>query len=136
MESNKPHMAIVKQMSVDATADKVFSFFEDVKKSMEAGMAASNVMKGDDGWWVFDHVTAGRAKMRHSPVREARVIDHVFSGGGLDWIVNVRVVPNKGGSTTTWTFIKPDGLTDAQFTSQLASFDHEIELWKRELEPT
>jgi hypothetical protein len=132
--NNKPHKVILKQMTVDASFDKTYSFFEDVKKSMEAGKAAANVAKGDDGWWTFDHVAAGKSKLRHAPVREAGVIDHIFSGGGLEWNVYVRIVPNNGGSTTTWTFIKPDGLTDEQFTNQLAMFDNEIELWKQEIE--
>ena len=133
-DNNKPHKVVVKQMTVDASVDRTYSFFEDVKKSTEAGKAATNVLKGNDGWWIFDHVTAGRSKLRHTPVREAGVMDHVFSGGGLEWKVYVRIVPNKGGSTTTWTFIKPDGLSDEQFTSQLAKFDNEIELWKQEIE--
>ena len=52
-----------------------------------------------------------------------------------DWNgLYVRVIHNKGGSTTTWTIIRPDGLTDEEFTNQLASFDNEIELWKHALE--
>jgi hypothetical protein len=134
MENAKPHKVIVKLMSVSSPVDKVYAFFEDVKKSMEAGKAAKSVTKGDGGWWTFDHVTAGPAKLRHTTVRTAGVIDHTFSGGGLEWTVFVRIVPNKGGSTTTWTFIRPDGLTDEQFEEQLKSFDHEIELWKQTLE--
>ena len=136
MEDGEPRKVIVKQMTVRADAKRVYSFFQDVKKSMETGRAARNVMKADDGWWTFDHATAGKAKLRHTPVREAGIIDHVFSGGGLEWTVYVRVIPNNGGSTTTWTFIRPDGLTDEQFTNQLASFDNEIEFWKQELEPS
>ena len=134
MEHAKPHKVIVKLMSVSAPVDKVFAFFEDVKTSMEAGKAAKSVTKGDDGWWTFDHVTAGPAKLRHTTVRNAGVIDHTFSGGGLEWTVYVRIVPNRGGSTTSWTFIRPDRLTDEQFENQLKSFDHEIELWKQALE--
>ena len=134
MEDAKPRKVIVKLMSVSSSVDKVYAFFEDVKTSMEAGKAAKSVTKGEGGWWTFDHVTAGPSKLRHTTVRSAGIIDHVFSGGGLEWTVYVRIVPNKGGCTTTWTFIRPDGLTDEQFEQQLKSFDKEIELWKQTLE--
>lgn len=133
LEKAKPRKVIVKLMTVSAPADTVYAFFEDVKKSMEAGKAAKSVSRGEDGWWTFDHVVAGKAKLRHSTFRQAGVIDHTFSGGGFEWTVFVRIVPNKGGSTTTWTFIRPDSLTDQQFEDQLRGFDQEIEHWKRAL---
>ena len=36
--------------------------------------------------------------------------------------------------TVTWTFIKPDGLSDDQFHKQLTNFDSEISNWKSTLE--
>lgn len=134
MTDGRPRKVIVKLMSVNAGVDKVYAFFEDVKKSMEAGQAATSVKKGADGWWTFDHVSAGKAKLRQVAFREAGVLDHIFSGGGLEWTVYVRSVPNSGGSTTTWTFVRPEGLTDEQFENQLSSFDREIGLWKQALE--
>jgi hypothetical protein len=72
--------------------------------------------------------------MKISPVSEFGILDHEFIGGGLKWKVYVRVVPNNGGSTTTWTFMRPDGFTDEQFQEQLKGFDVEINNWKRYLE--
>jgi len=54
-------------------------------------------------------------------------------GGGLTWNVYVRTVPKKG-STTTWIFVKPDGLTDTLFEEQMINFDTEIDKWKSALE--
>ena len=126
---------VVKTMTVNRSVDDVFDFFEDVKKSMEAGGAAKSMVKGSDGWWTFDHAVAGRAKIKHVPFRQAGVLDHIFIGGGLEWKVYVRIVPNQGGSTVTRTFVRPDGLTDEQFEDQLnTGFDHEIALWKDALE--
>jgi hypothetical protein len=48
-------------------------------------------------------------------VHEFGILDHEFVGAGLEWKVYVRVVPNEEGSTTTWTFMRPDGLTDDMF---------------------
>jgi len=72
--------------------------------------------------------------MKISPVSEFGILDHELVGGGLEWKVYVRVVPNDDGSTTTWTFMRPDGLTDEQFQEQLKGFDVEINSWKRYLE--
>lgn len=130
---DKPRKVIVKTMTVERTFDDVFDFFED-PKSMEIGGSARSVAKGKDGWWTFDHVLAGKAKMKHAPVREAGVLDHVFAGAGLEWKVYVRIIPNQGGATVTWTFIRPSILTDGQFEKQLEGFDREIVLWKKALE--
>jgi hypothetical protein len=131
---DKPRKVIVKTMTVDRSVDDVFDFFED-PKSMEIGGSAKNVTKGKDGWWTFDHVVAGKAKMKHAPIREAGVLDHIFAGAGLEWKVFVRIVPNQGGSTVTWTFIKPSFMTDGQFEKQLSSgFESEIAQWKKALE--
>jgi hypothetical protein len=53
--------------------------------------------------------------------------------GGIEWNVYVRVVPNQNGSTTTWTFIRPDALSDEDFESQLKGYDLEIAGWAQVL---
>jgi hypothetical protein len=62
------------------------------------------------------------------------VVEHSTTPGGLEWKVYVRVVPNEEGSTTTWTFMRPDGLTEDQFKEQLKGFDMEVNNWKKYLE--
>lgn len=130
---DKPRKVIVKTMTVDRSVDDVFDFFED-PKSMEIGGSARSVAKGSDGWWTFDHVVAGRAKMKHAPVRPAGVLDHVFAVAGMEWKVYVRIIPNQRGATVIWTFIRPSILTDGQFEKQLEGFDREIASWKKALE--
>ncbi len=134
MEDNKPRKVIIKTMTVNKSASAVFAFFEDVKKNMEAGGAASSVIKDNEGWWTFDHVVAGRAKMKHMSVPGAGVLDHVFIGAGIEWQVYVRIIPNQGGSTVIWAFTRPDGMSDEEFEKQLGGFDGEIALWKGVLE--
>jgi hypothetical protein len=129
---SNPRKIVVKTMTANRSIDDVFDFFED-PKCMEIGGAAKSVVKGSDGWWTFDHIS-GKAKMKPSPFRQAGVLDHVFVGGGLEWKVYVRIIPNYGGTTVVWTFVKPDGLSDEQFESQLKGFDPEIALWKNALE--
>ncbi len=73
-------------------------------------------------------------RMKHRSVPEFGILDHIFVGRRLEWHVFVRIIPNEDGSTVTWTFIKPDGLSEDQFEEQLANFDTEISNWKSALE--
>jgi hypothetical protein len=111
----------------------VFDFFANMK-NMELGGAIRSMEKIDDGWWIFDHSVLGKSRMKHTLSREFGIIDHVFIGGGLEWKVFVRVVPNQSGSTTSWTFMRPDILSDGQFEDQLKIFDVEIDHWRTALE--
>jgi hypothetical protein len=128
-----PRQVIVKELTVNKPANQVFDFFSNVK-NMEIGGAIRSVTKGEGDWWQFDHTVAGKGKMKVTPVSDFGILDHEFVGAGLEWKVYVRVVPKEEGSTTTWTFMRPDGLTDGQFQEQLKGFDLEINHWKKYLE--
>lgn len=138
-DKEKLKKVIVKIMTVNRSVDNVFDFFNN-PKNMELGGAFKfiNVILDDKDnkieWWVFDHSIAGRSKIKHIAVREYGILDHVFIGGGFTWEVFVRVIPNNDhGSTITWTFIKPDNITDTLFEEQLKGFDREIESWSNVL---
>jgi hypothetical protein len=128
-----PRKVIVKTLTTTKSVDKVFDFFGNMK-NMEMGGAIKSMTKRDDGWWTFEHSIAGKSKMKHKLSREFGIIDHVFIGGGLEWNVFVRVVPNQSGSTISWIFMRPNGLNDDQFEDQLKTFDVEINQWKMALE--
>ena len=128
-----PRKVTVKLLTVNKPAKQIFDFFSDVK-NMEIGGAIKSVSKGENGWWQFDHTVAGNGKMKITPVSDFGILDHEFVGAGLEWKVYVRVVPNEEGSTTSWTFMRPDGLTDEQFQEQLKEFDEEVNNWKKYLE--
>jgi hypothetical protein len=72
--------------------------------------------------------------MRVLSVHEFGILDHEFVGGGLEWKVYVRVVQNEEGSSTSWTFMRPDRLTDEQFREQLKGFDIEVNNWEKYLD--
>jgi hypothetical protein len=134
-DSTTPRKVIVKTMNVDRSTDTVFEFFENLK-NVESGGIFKDITRGEDGWWKFNTPT-GEAKLKiDRAVRELGILDHVFVGNGLVWQVYVRIVPNQHGSTTSWTFIRPDGLDDKQFEEQLSAFDIETEGWKKALEST
>jgi hypothetical protein len=130
---NELHQVIVKSLSIHNRTQEAFDFFSN-PKNMELGGAIHSMQKSPDGWYVFDHNVAGKSKMKHTVNQEFKILDHVFQGAGLEWNVYVRVIPNGNGSTITWTFIKPDGLSDEQFNEQLKNFDLEIEGWRKALE--
>lgn len=131
--SNNLRKVITKMMTVDKGVDEVFDFFENIK-NMEIGGAMKLVTKGDDGWWTLEHIVAGKSKLKQISVREFGILDHQFIGGELEWHVHIRIISNQKGSTTTWTFIRPDGLTEEQFEEQLKGFDKEIDRWKKALQ--
>jgi hypothetical protein len=134
-DSTTPRKVIVKTMNVNRSTDTVFEFFENLK-NVESGGIFKDITRGEDGWWKFNTPT-GEAKLKiDRAVRELGILDHVFVGNGLVWQVYVRIVPNQHGSTTSWTFIRPDGLDDKQFEEQLSAFDIETEGWKKALEST
>jgi hypothetical protein len=129
----EPKKTIVKIMVSQKSKDTVFNFFEDAK-NLEIGGAISNIVKDMDDWYTFNHVVAGSARLKIvANNRQLGILDHLFEGGGLSWTVYVRIINNGYGSTTTWTFLKPDGLTDAQFEEQLKGFDVEVEKWNKHL---
>src|SRR5919108_581818 len=123
-DSTTPRKVIVKTMNVSRSTDTVFEFFENLK-NVESGGIFKHITRGEDGWWKFN-TPAGEAKLKiDRAVRELGILDHVFVGNGLVWQVYVRIVPNQHGSTTSWTFIRPDGLDDKQFEEPLAmSYTH------------
>jgi hypothetical protein len=127
-----PRKVIVKELTVNKPANLVFDFFSLVK-NMKIGGAIRSVTEGEDGWWQFDHTVAGKGKIKITPIPDLGILDHEFVGAGLEWKVYVRVVPNEEGSTTTWTFMRPDGLTDEQFQEQLKGFDEEVNNWRKHL---
>ena len=134
-DSTTPRKVIVKTMNVSRSTDTVFEFFENLK-NVESGGIFKDITRGEDGWWKFN-TPEGEAKLKiNRAVRELGILDHVFVGDGLVWQVYVRIVPNQHGSTTSWIFIRPDGLNDKQFEEQLAAFDIETEGWKKALEST
>src|SRR5690242_17844837 len=99
-------------------------------KSLEVGGEIRALQESSNGWWTFDHAIdhaiAGKSMMRYTNSAEKYgILNHIFVGGGLTWNVYVRTVLNKEGSTTTWVFVKPDGLTDTLFEEQMINFDTE-----------
>lgn len=129
----EPKKTIVKIMVSQKSKDTVFDFFKDVK-NLELGGAISNIIKDTDDWYTFIHVVAGNARLKITANdRKLGILDHLFEGRGLSWTVYVRIIDNGYGSTTTWTFLRPDELSDSQFEEQLRGFDVEVENWNKYL---
>lgn len=132
-EAKKTRNAVVKVMITESNVTKVFDFFENVK-NMETGGALKSVRKDENGWWTCDS-PVGNAEIKISQNnRVLGILDHIFVANGIEWNVHVRIVPNQNGSTTTWIFTRPDGLSEEEFEAQLNGFDSEIVGWKSALE--
>lgn len=132
MKYDNPVDAIVKIMTCNRTPEDVFDFFQDVK-NWESGGVITSVSKVDNDRWTCS-TPAGKAKIKCIPDKESLILDHIFIVGDVTWNVYVRILANNKGSTTVWTFLKPDSLTSRQFQEQLKGFDLEIDGWKRRLE--
>jgi hypothetical protein len=124
---------IVKTMTVENSVKEVFNFFSE-GKNLELGGAIKSLIKNEGKVWTFEHNIAGKSMMKNFFIPEYEILDHIFLGGGLEWHVFIRVIPNGQGSTTTWIFIRPDVLDDNQFEEQLENFDIELTKWKKALE--
>src|SRR5919204_642745 len=96
-KENELHQVMIKSLSAHKSVQETFDFFNNVK-NMELGGAIHSMQKSSDGWYTFDHIIAGKSKMKHTANQEFKVLDHVFQG---EWNVYVRVLPNGNGSTIT-----------------------------------
>lgn len=130
---SEPNKVMVKLLTTTRNADDAFAYFADMR-NIEAGGAIRSMAKEQDGWWAGE-TSAGKVRLKHTTVaKELGILDHVFMGGGLTWDAYVRVTPNRSGSTVSWTFVKPDGMSNGDFEEQLRMFDVEMTNWKRDLE--
>lgn len=128
-----PRSVIVKTLLVSRDPADVIEFFLDLK-NWESGEAIRNAKKLEDEWWQVD-TPRGVAKIRIHPNKSLGLFDHEFDGGGGWWTVFCRVTPNASGSTVSWTFVRPETMTQKEFEDQLgASFEKEMEGYRTALE--
>ena len=113
MKYDNPVDAIVKIMTCNRTPEDVFDFFQDVK-NWESGGIITSVTKVDNDRWTCS-TPAGKGKIKCIPDKESLKLDHIFIVADVTWNVYVRILANNKGSTTVWTFLKPDSLTQDNF---------------------
>ena len=128
----EPRSVIVKTLVTKKDTKTTFEFFTN-PKNWESGGALRNIRKETDGWWYTD-TPFGQAKFRLRDDEKYGILDHEFVGGGESWTVFSRVTPNESGSTVSWTFIRPEKMTQKQFEEQLENFEMEILGWEKALE--
>ena len=127
----EPRSVIIKTMTVDRPFDAVFDFLAN-PKNWESGGALKNIRE-EGGWWHADS-PVGPARFKIHPRKEIGILDHDFVAGQMQWTVFCRIVKNERGATASWTFIRPEIMTQDQFESQLLNFEKEIESWKKAIE--
>jgi hypothetical protein len=132
VKNSRPVDVVVKVMTSNRSAGDVYDFFQDVR-NWESGGIITSAIKDKNNWWSVN-TPAGKAKIKCIPDKHCQILDHTFILGDVIWNVYVRIMANNKGSTTVWTFLKPNGLTVKQFREQLKTFDLEIHGWRRRLE--
>jgi hypothetical protein len=133
MDQVMPKEVVIKDMTCTRSVDYVYDFMQDVRNWETGGILKSITRSENDSWWTCD-TPIGKAQIYCEPNKECRILDHVFVAGNIKWNVYVRVIPNGTGSTTSWTFLRPEGLDKGQFEEQLKGFDSEFVGWKKALE--
>jgi hypothetical protein len=123
---------VIKAMTCTKSVDDVYDFLQDVKNWETGGILKSISRSGNNSWTCDTPI--GKAQINCQPNKESGILDHVFVAGNIKWDVYVRVISNGTGSTTAWTFLRPEGLEMNQFEEQLKGFDSEIAGWKKTLE--
>jgi hypothetical protein len=131
--SKEPRSVIVKTFVADKEPSRVFDFFLNVK-NWESGGVQRNISKADGDWWNTESVF-GKAKIRLRPNREFGIFDHDYSAPGRAWTVYCRVTANERGSTISFQFVRPEGMPQVEFESQLANgFEIEMSNLKKAIE--
>lgn len=129
----EPRSVIVKTFVADKEPTKVLEFLLNVK-NWEYGGVQRNISKADGDWWNTES-SFGKARIRLRPNREFGIFDHDYSARGREWTVYCRVTPNERGSTISFQFIRPEGMPQQEFESQLgSSFESEMENLKKAIE--
>lgn len=128
----EPRSVIVKTLVTKKDIKTTFEFFKNMK-NWESGGALKNIRQENEDWWLTDS-PFGEARIRLRYDEKFGIVDHDFIGGGGEWTVFCRVIPNESGSTVSWLFIRPEPMTQEQFENQLKNFDNEILAWKKALE--
>jgi len=127
----EPRSVIVKTLVVDRDPAKVYQFFLNLK-NWETGGALKNIKKKDE-WWETD-TPFGKARIRLRQNQDFLILDHDFQTRDSQWTVFCRVTPNERGSAVSWLFIRPEGMSQNEFESQLKNFEIETENWKKAIE--
>lgn len=129
-----PKEVVVKVMTCTKSVAVVYDFLQDVKNWETGGILKSITRSGDNSWTCDTPV--GKAQIYCEPNNKCSILDHVFVTGNIKWDVYVRIISNGTESTTTWTFLRPEGLDMNEFEKQLKGFDSEITGWEKMLENT
>lgn len=126
---NEARTVIVKILILNTDAGSVFNFFSDLK-NWESGGVLKNTKLLEDGSWQVE-TPSGKARIRIRANINYGIFDHDFIVGGEEWTVHCRVTRNGTGSTVTWTFVRPEGMSQEEFERQLGNnFDKEMEGYK------
>ena len=115
----------------------VYAFIADPRRLPEwaTGLGTTPTPLPDGGWRV--ETQAGPMRVEFAGKNELGVVDHVvypLTGGDAVADVPLRVVPNGAGSEVMLTVFQQPGMSDAQYASDCALVQADLERLKRALE--
>lgn len=121
-------------VSIDCGPDDVYKFVSNPLNLPQwaAGLCRS-VSKTVSGWVV--ETAQGPMPLRFAPVNTFGVLDHyVTTAPGKDVYVPMRVIANGDGSELLLTVLRLPGMSDADFTADVAAVERDLQRLKTVLE--
>lgn len=98
---------------------KVYDFAADPANLPKWALGFVQTIEQADGAWVAATTTLGKVKVRFAPRNDLGVLDHDVETASGNFHNAMRVVPNGEGAEVLFTALQFDGMTDAQFESDL-----------------
>jgi carbon monoxide dehydrogenase subunit G len=124
-------------VSIAAPAAEVYAFVADPRRlpKWATGLGSTPTPLSDGAWRV--ETPAGPMRVVFAPPNDFGVVDHVVSalpGGDPVADVPLRVVSNGNGSEVMLTVFQQPGMSDAQFASDTALVQADLERLKHAVE--
>lgn len=121
-------------VSIDCAPDIVYKFVSNpLNLPQWAPGLCRSVSKTVTGWVV--ETTHGPMPLRFVPANTLGVLDHyVTTAPGKDVYVPMRVIANGSGSELLFTVLRLPGMSDADFATDIAAVERDLQRLKTVLE--
>jgi hypothetical protein len=131
-----PSPATTLSVSIARPADDVARFVRNpANLPLWAKSFCRSITRLGDGWIVG--TPDGEMRIRFGPENPYGVLDHwVSPAPGREFHAPMRAIPNGAGTEVLFTLFQPDGMTDVQYSEDLALVAKDLRALKQVLERT